>query len=258
LIIDAHTHIHTRREGFGPAFDARLEALLAAMEQSGVAQAVVLPIDSLVPNELVVDACRAFPDRLIGFASVDPRKGKVAAEDLEFAVKELGLKGLKLHPRLQNLDQTHGEAIVYLVAAARDLGIPVLIDAFYYGAASYLLDPLQLIASLSPAVPHSRIIVAHMGGHKVLDALMIVKQNPNLLMDISFTPLYFEGATVEKDISFAIRKLGPERLLFGSDFPQMDMRKSLDKALKLLDGAGFDARQKDLVLGSNARELLAI
>jgi uncharacterized protein len=54
-----------------------------------------------VSNDYVAEAVRNYPDVFIGFASVDPWKGRLAVAELERAVKELGLKGLKLHPIVQ-------------------------------------------------------------------------------------------------------------------------------------------------------------
>src|SRR5260370_40254747 len=53
-----------------------------------------------VPNDLVAQAVREYPDRFVGFGSVDPLKGDRAVADLD-RISELGLKGVKLHPSLQ-------------------------------------------------------------------------------------------------------------------------------------------------------------
>ena len=51
-------------------------------------------------NDRVAEICRAFPEQFVGFASVDPHKPD-AVEELDRAVTELGLKGLKIHPQVQ-------------------------------------------------------------------------------------------------------------------------------------------------------------
>jgi predicted TIM-barrel fold metal-dependent hydrolase len=70
--------------------------------------AVLLGIDAetttsipAVSNDYVADAVRRHPDVFVGYASVDPWKGTLAVEELERAVRELGLRGLKLHPGRQ-------------------------------------------------------------------------------------------------------------------------------------------------------------
>jgi predicted TIM-barrel fold metal-dependent hydrolase len=257
LIIDIHTHPHTsagRQTLDDPWGVASLQLNLTRCR---VKHAVLLPVAPMVPNEVVRDVCRKHPE-LFGFASVDLQDPRKCIATLNQAVREWGLKGLKLHPRLQRMDPSHSALVLELTRLAADLNIPVLIDAFFYGAASYGLDTLRLIASLSQQVPQARIIIAHMGGFKVLEATLMAKENPNLFMDLSFSPLYFEGSSVEQDIRFAMKKLGPDRLLFGSDFPHMDMAKSIAKVRELMDRVGFNDAEQARVMGENAIELLGI
>src|SRR5215831_12417284 len=53
------------------------------------------------PNDTLAEACRKHPDAFIGFASVDPWKGLTAVAELERSARDLGLRGLKLHPGRQ-------------------------------------------------------------------------------------------------------------------------------------------------------------
>ena len=83
-----------------------LEEILADMDEAGVDKAVIVAIDAetvyhyKVPNELVANAVKKYPDRFIGFASVDPHKGVLAIDELKRSVEELGLNGLKIIPHL--------------------------------------------------------------------------------------------------------------------------------------------------------------
>ena len=54
-----------------------------------------------LPNDRVAEVVRRYPERFIGFAGVDPWKGEGAVAELERAVLELDLKGLKLMPACQ-------------------------------------------------------------------------------------------------------------------------------------------------------------
>ncbi|GKT08095.1 amidohydrolase family protein [Desulforhabdus sp. TSK] len=257
MIIDIHTHLPVSEKRQAPNDSLVLTSLPEDMQRCRVDRAVLLPIAPLTPNEDIRDACRAHPE-LVGFASVDIHRPDACLAELAQAVREGGLKGLKLHPRLQKMNDSHADLVVELTRLAADLNIPVLMDAFFYGAAGYGLDVLRLIARLSQDVPQARIIIAHLGGFKVLEATLMAKENPNLYMDLSFSPLYFEGSSVEQDIAFAMKKLGPDRLLFGSDFPHMDMAKSIAKVRELMERVGFNDAEQARVMGENARELLGI
>src|SRR5574341_875448 len=52
-------------------------------------------------GKYIADAVKTSPDVFIGFASVDPWKGRLAIAELERAGTALSLRGLKLHPIVQ-------------------------------------------------------------------------------------------------------------------------------------------------------------
>src|SRR4051812_14377732 len=81
---------------------AALDEYLAMYDQLGAAHVVIKARDVettfglKVANEDVAAFCKAHAPRFIGFAGVDPNKGMSAVRELEFAVRELGLRGLNL------------------------------------------------------------------------------------------------------------------------------------------------------------------
>ena len=256
MIIDGHTHVHPQPDGFGPKYDASVASLIQAIRQSPVDKAVVLPIAPEISNEFVATACREHPDELIGFASVDPLLGKRAVEQLEEEVVRFELKGLKLHPRRQGFGYRHLPHIIPLIEQAANLNIPVLIDAFPYGQ-DFLRDKvLALINDLAMAVPEAAIIMAHMGGYRVFDALMIAKANRNVYLDISYTLLYYRHSSIERDIGFVIKKIGAERVVYGSDHPEMPLRQSFEESIRILEQFDLTANEMDCILGNNIASLV--
>ena len=118
MIIDGHTHIGAR-EHFSPTFVAEMvrawgeirwpEDDLGAHREAvaTVGRAIVVAMDApavgmVVPNEYVSDYVATQPDKLIGFASVDPNRPD-AFDRLTYAVEELGLRGLKARAHLPTL-----------------------------------------------------------------------------------------------------------------------------------------------------------
>ena len=256
MIIDCHTHIHPQADGFGPNCDASLAGLLEALQGGPVNRAVVLPIAPMVPNEYIAEACQKHPNELIGFASVDPLKEE-ALEKFEQAIVALGLKGLKLHPRLQGFGQSDLTQIVPLIQKATDLKVPVLIDAFPYGRDIFHTRVVPLVNDLAVAVPEARLIMAHAGGHQLFDAMMVAKANRNVYLDISLTPLYYRGTSIEADLGFVIRKVGVERIIYGSDHPDRPLLMAYSETVRILEGYGLTASQLEAILGNNLTELLA-
>ncbi len=255
MIIDFHTHVHERADGFGAGRDASVTALVEQVSRAEIDRAVVYALAPLVSNEFVAAACRQHPGKLLGFASVPPLDPG-AAEILEEAVSGLGLRGLKLHPRIQGFGLDDFDRIVPVVERAAVLRIPVVIDAFSQGADWYLRREVELSGRLAAAVPQAMIVMAHAGGHRVQEALIVARACKNVYLDISFTVGFFAGSHVVDDLCFVIRKIGAERILFGSDYPEFSILEALDAARAVLERAGFGEAECQEVLGGNAERIL--
>src|SRR5579864_7035639 len=102
MIVDAHCHA-----GIGPIMNAPwttradLDITLRHMEEAGIDRTIIFPVNNPTytrANEAIAEMCGKHPGKLIGFAKHDPESeaGKVPAM-LRREVKQLGLKGLKLH-----------------------------------------------------------------------------------------------------------------------------------------------------------------
>jgi predicted TIM-barrel fold metal-dependent hydrolase len=257
MIIDCHTHIHPQPDGWGARFDASVNTLVDALARGPVNRAVVLPIAPKVSNEFIAQACRNHPERLIGFASVEPLQGARAIEQFERAVQDLGLRGLKLHPRLQGFGQADGQQIVPLIQKAAALKVPVLIDAFPYGRDVFKTRAVALINDLAGAVPDANLILAHAGGYRVLEAFLVAKAHRNVHLDISFTPSYYRGSSVEMDLGFVIRKMNAERILYGSDHPERPLLEAYRETRETLERFGLTDRQLEAVFGGNLTPLVS-
>lgn len=256
MIIDCHVHIHPEADGWGDRYDASLDTLMDALRQGPVDKAVLLPIAPKVSNDFIYKACKSYPDQLIGFASVEPNDPQRSVIELEHAVFNLGLKGLKLHPRLQGFGINDFQNILPLIQKSALLNIPVLIDGFIYGSNMFELKVLELINRLACSVPEAKIILAHAGGFQLFDALMIAKSTYNVYLDISFTPQYFRGSSIIKDLGFVIKKLGVDRIIYGSDHPEMPLLTTFSETLDILQQYGLTSSQIDAILGENIQGLI--
>jgi len=211
--------------------------VLRQAEQSGIDQSVIFPIHNRTfekANEEIASYVREHPRRLIGFAKHDPtaEAGKIQAL-LTREVRELGLKGLKLHA-------VPTPEILEAVAA---LGIPILVH------------PPKLGECLEVVRTHPRInfILAHLGSFASKDwrdhrtAIEAAKNLPNLYLDTS-------GVVFFRYLEQAAKELPAEKLLFGSDAPLVDARIELFK-IRLLK---LPREKEEKVLGGNARRLLGL
>ena len=227
------------REVFQLYFPAQpLEVFLAEMDEAGVERAVLLPVDCttahgccIVSNEQVAELAGQ-NGRFIGFASVDPAL-EDAPRRLEKAVRGLGLKGLKLDPALQrfHLDDRNLAWPLYQVCA--ELGVPVLVHCgmswSLAGQAKYA-RPLAL-EEVAQEFPRLRIVIAHFGWPWVEEALLVALKYRNVYLDTSIvysgTPADALRHVLAERIGLDVLERSLQRqLLFGSNYPRADIRRS--------------------------------
>ena len=141
--IDIHTHV-PNPPGAGPnATQEQMNRYFGTDQRGNIEQmcemyleldmfAVIFGVDAettsgsrYIGNEYTADIVKRYPDRFMGFASVDPHKGKAAVLEMERSVKELGLRGLKLHPISQAFFP-NDISFYPLWEKCAELGVPVL------------------------------------------------------------------------------------------------------------------------------------
>ena len=94
----------TSRPGTLPRTPEEMYEKYKALDFFGVIFAIDAETTSGIPyvgNDYVASVAQQYPDRFIGFRLGGPLEGDMAIQELERSVKELGLRGLKLHPTTQ-------------------------------------------------------------------------------------------------------------------------------------------------------------
>jgi len=215
MLIDAHAHLGKSLFGV----ELSLEALIASMELNGIDQAIVSPLKPPdyhfgPENDRIALAVREQPEKLSGFARVDPWQGQAAVGELERALDQLGLIGLYLHP-FEEQFAANDEITFPLLERLQERGFPLMIAGGY----PTFSHPSQ-ISDLARQFPELTIIATHGGqinisGMLLADALRTLRANPNVIMESS-------GIYREDFIEDTIAELGPERVVWGSNAPYMD------------------------------------
>jgi uncharacterized protein len=176
-----------------------------------------------VTNDFVAECARSHPEAFVGFASVDPLKGDAAVIELERAVRELGLRGLKLHPTAQGFRPDDRLAYpIYETAAA--LGIPVTVHTGTTGLGAgmpgggglklELSRPIHLDA-VAADFPDLQIVMAHPAWPWQDEQLAVALHKPNTWIDLSgWSPRRFAPDLVRN-----IKGQLQDRVLFGTDYP---------------------------------------
>ena len=256
-IIDVHTHVI--EDGENPsALQASRPLHLAAMRAAGIQSSVVLPIapkgdlgKTRALNDLTLSYSKLNPERVIPFASVHPDDGEAAFAELQRAA-QAGARGLKLHPNTQRFDVA-SPAVAALVEKAAQLNLPVTFDAY----SPFDADEIGKLVKLAVTHPSAKLILAHMGGPRFPELIVfwvLPKYGVprNVWFDLSAAATLYARSPFQEQFVFICRKVGIDRLLFGSDFPFFQPTE----ALAAFHALGFTADEQRQILYANAHALL--
>ncbi len=292
--IDAHTHAyppeifadpvgwarargeHQWAELVGPRADGRRslqgfadrDTMLRAMDAAGIARCVLLgwywerQETCAWHNAVMAEWVRAQPDRFSAFACVQPLAGAEALADLRRA-RDAGLCGVgEVFPAAQGfaMDDPNWENVLAWAAAEKlpvNLHVPEPAGRDYPG---YVAAPLRDYQRLARKHPMVKFIFAHWGGLLPLLALNPAVRDDlrNVWFDTAASPLLYDK-TVYRRVADAV---GADKILFGSDyplrvFPRQQSVPDFIRPLAEAQKSGLSKHELALVLGGNARKLLA-
>jgi uncharacterized protein len=263
---DAAETLPARLGWEAPGDDAALaDRWTAELDRHGVSRALL--IASAPGDEAAVGAAVArHPARLTGAFMFHPGLPDAEAR-LERAYGALGLRVACLFPAMHRvpLDDPRSEQ-VFAAAARHRRAVFVHCGVLSIGVRKKLGlssafdlrlgDPLAVaaMAARHPSVP---TIVPHFGAGFFREALMAAEAAPNLLLDTSSSNSWIgthHGLTLRDVFARAIDRVGPARLLFGTDssfFPRGWQRGIYDSQREIVDSLGVDDRARALIFGGN-------
>ena len=279
MIIDFHTHIfpsfirENRVKFFSkePAFktlysspDSRLvgrKELLQNMDEEEIHKSVIFGFpwqkSDLFKkhNDYILESVQLYPDRFIGFCCFDPLSKK-AAEETEKCLKagcsgvgELAVYGQDFTPEIIS-------AFNDTMAVSASFDVPFLIHSNEPLGHQYPgKQPMTLkgLFGLLNKFPSNKIVLAHWGGGIFFYSLMkkaIKKALKNIWFDTAASPYLYEQDIYKK----AVEIIGPEKILFGSDFPLIKP----SRYFKEMESAGLSSESIDMIKGGNAVHLLGL
>ena len=282
MIVDVHAHVFSdavlqrraefaERDGWfgllnppGTRRLATVRRLVETMDLAGVDAAVALGFGwadhalCVEQNDYILEACRSHAQsaRLIPACTVQPRTGAAALRELE-RVASLGCRVVgELFPDGQGFGLDDRALLAPLLEACASLKLVPLVHAseplgrLYPGKGETtphrLLQLAQLAADVAPDLP---IVCAHLGGGLPYYELMpeVRRAAANLRYDTSAAAYLYAPEALRHACEIA-----PGRVLFGSDYPVIGMRRMLDFARS----APLAEHARDSLLGGAAQVLL--
>ncbi|MDB5526673.1 MAG: amidohydrolase family protein [Rhizobium sp.] len=237
LIIDAHNHL-----GIRPGARQTGAELVAKIDAVGVDKAVMFPfVEGNFTNDPIKEAFDQFPDRLIPFCAVNPWESN-AADEVRRCVVDWGFKGLKLHPTVNGFHLSDPLLVDPLFSVADELGIPIIV----HGASDLYNSPPEF-AVMAARFPNVPLLMAHMGFFWSVDqAIQFARQYPNLYLETSRAPIF--------EIQTAVRELGPDKVIWGTDSPFVDYEWEFKK----MERATADRDGYAQIVGGNIARLLRL
>jgi predicted TIM-barrel fold metal-dependent hydrolase/pimeloyl-ACP methyl ester carboxylesterase len=188
--------------------------------------------------------------RTVALAAVDLLR-PYALDELARARREHAVAGAKLHLASAGLDfqdDAHLAALERVVAWAEDEGAWLLLHLDPQRSGVGVEDVRQLLARAFGPHPHARAVIAHLGGSggfgpwtravlatctAWLEAERAARRpRPAFLLDLAAVPMLRESegtpASSAEELAAlapALRALGMERIVFGSDWPVFEPRE---------------------------------
>lgn len=239
MIVDCHCHAGKGDKMTAPwNTNAPLEKYLRRARAAGINKTVVLaPLHGNYrqANMQLARIVARYPDRLIGFAFVHPKRdaGRIFAM-VKHAVTHWRFRGIKVHG-IESMPTRE------VCEVARTFSLPVLVD---------VISRPWVVDMFAPEYPDVNFIVAHLGSftddwkaHQQVTYQLA--RYPNVYADTS-------GVRQFDYLVQAIKRGGPRKVLFGSDGPWLHPGLELQK-IRLL---GLSPDEEALVLGGNILRLL--
>jgi hypothetical protein len=224
------------QSGAGAALDAPLTAadIVGLMDEAGVARAMLCawrrPGAWVISNDLIAECVRNFPERFVGVAAVNLENPMEAVREVERAVTGLGFKAVRVLPWLWNRPP-NDKLYFPLYVKCIELDIPFCTQVGHTGplCPSEPGRPIPYLDEVALTFPELKIVGGHIGYPWTDEMISLAWKHENVFIDTSaYLPRYYPPS-----LTHFMRTYGTEKVLFGTNFPQLSFKKCVEQALAL-------------------------
>jgi aminocarboxymuconate-semialdehyde decarboxylase len=235
-------------------------------------------------NEGIAKIVADTPDRFVGLGSVPLQDAELAVRELDYAVKNLGLRGVEICTNVNGKDLTDPSlGLEKFFARAEELGILIFLHPLGYTQAERLTDhyfnnvignPLDSTVAVAHLIfdgvmarhPKLKVLVAHGGGYIAHywarmdhawrarpDTRTVIKRPPSTYLE----KFYFDTITHDPVmLKRLVERFGADHVVLGTDYPY-DMGDE-DPLGMVAQVKRLPKAERDLIVGGNAAKLLKI
>lgn len=243
LVIDSHCHMGHYHRFYAPENNA--EGMLESMDALGIDIAFVAAHASIGPdyiygNDMVIKAAQKYPDRFLGYVTINPHYPDDIINELERCFKAPGIKGIKLHPACHEVPIDY-PAYTPVYEYANKHKHLILIHVWGIGQ-------VKIIDNLAGQYPDIRFLMGHSGGDVLAmeEAIRVINRHDNVYGDIALS-IVREG-----NVEWLVDEIGSKKLIYASDMPFFDPRPAFGRVAM----SSLPEEQKRDVLGLNMKGIL--
>jgi predicted TIM-barrel fold metal-dependent hydrolase len=188
-----------------------------------------------------------FPDRIVGFAGINPFERMEGVKRLEKAVKEYGFKGAHVHPFGFGIPINGPEWFPFYAKCA-ELGVPVV---FQVGHSAEFMPsacgkPI-LLDDIALYFPELKLIGGHTGWPWCEEMIAMAWKHPNVYICMSgHAPKYWD-----KSIVHFLNSRGIGKCVWGTDYPLILHEESLTQ----IDALNLKPHAKQALLHDTAARI---
>lgn len=262
MIIDFHTHMFPDKIakgtidflegvcGIKPYTNGTYEGLNASGKEAGIDISIALPAVTKVSQIASVNrfASNYLEGSVISFGGIHPDVDNYQEELRQ--IKEMGMKGIKLHPDYQDM---YFNDIRYkrLISCASELGLITVVHAG--------VDPkspkdvhctpkmaLELIREVQP----EKLVLAHMGGNEMWDDV----ENYLVGQDVYLDTAVVLDRMPEEQFVRMVHSHGTDKILFATDSPWAGQKEFVE----VLKNMPLTEEEKEKIFAGNACRLLGM
>ena len=188
-------------------------------------------------DEVTADAVRRHPERLTGFAYVDPRRPD-ALDRLIRAVETMGLKGVKYGPIYNGVALSDPRLVpIFRYCEANDLPVTMHMGTTYTRLYAAELGRPLAVEEIALAYPDLKLVMAHMAHPWYEECVAVIRKQPNVYAEIS--AIYYRRWQFYNVMRTIEEYQVADKVFFGSDFPfsTPDEGIAMTRAVREIGGA---------------------